>query len=208
VNHCELEARVRRSIRWIAVVVLLAPAVMQARQATPPSFQFVSIRKLPPAPCPPLELCLGNAVPSRAPATMNVLPGGRFEARNQTIENLARVAFGFDSVDPALGVVAETKYSSPLADRFDVTAVTDGEWSSPPSGRKVPGELRTMLRTLLEQRFKLKARVASGGRGRFYFTGRLPLQSFEPGTNVLNLEAYTRDGLPASASQEMRFEVY
>jgi len=49
--------------------------------------------------------------------------------------------------------------------------------------------------------------LKSGNRGRFYFTGQLPLQKLTPGTYVLNLEAYTRDGVPASASKELRFEV-
>jgi hypothetical protein len=75
---------------WRIVIGLLAAAgAVQAMQA-PSGFQVVSIRKLPPAPCPALEICIGNAVPSRDPATMTVLPGGRFEARNQTIENLLR----------------------------------------------------------------------------------------------------------------------
>jgi hypothetical protein len=49
--------------------------------------------------------------------------------------------------------------------------------------------------------------LTSGNRGRFYFSGQLPLASFEPGKYVLNLEAFTRDGVPASASQSMTFEV-
>ena len=49
--------------------------------------------------------------------------------------------------------------------------------------------------------------LKSSNRGRFYFTGQLPLQELTPGKYVLNLEAYTRDGVPASASQELRFEV-
>jgi hypothetical protein len=49
--------------------------------------------------------------------------------------------------------------------------------------------------------------LMSANRGRFHFKGTLPLQSFEPGTYVLNLEAFTRDGVPASASQQMTFEV-
>jgi hypothetical protein len=49
--------------------------------------------------------------------------------------------------------------------------------------------------------------LRSGNRGRFYFTGQLPLQSLAPGKYLLNLEAYTRDGVPASSSQDLRFEV-
>jgi hypothetical protein len=49
--------------------------------------------------------------------------------------------------------------------------------------------------------------LKSANRGRFHFTGQLPLQTLTPGKYVLNLEAYSRDGVPASASQELRFEV-
>jgi VWFA-related protein len=49
--------------------------------------------------------------------------------------------------------------------------------------------------------------LKSANRGRFYFKGSVPLQSFTPGKYVLNIEAYTRDGVPASASKEMAFDV-
>jgi VWFA-related protein len=49
--------------------------------------------------------------------------------------------------------------------------------------------------------------LSSTNRGRFYYTGRVPLGRFEPGTYTLNVEAYTRAGVPASASQQLRFEV-
>jgi VWFA-related protein len=49
--------------------------------------------------------------------------------------------------------------------------------------------------------------LRSASRGRFYYKADVPLQSFAPGTYVLNLEVFTRDGVPASASQEMAFEV-
>jgi hypothetical protein len=49
--------------------------------------------------------------------------------------------------------------------------------------------------------------LASGNRGRFYYTGRIPLASFAPGTYTLTVEAHTSAGVPASASQQLRFEV-
>jgi VWFA-related protein len=49
--------------------------------------------------------------------------------------------------------------------------------------------------------------LRTGNRGRFYYSGRVPLESFAPGEYVLTVEAYTRDGVPASASQQMRFTV-
>jgi len=106
-----------------------------------------------------LELCFGGSAPSRNPSSISALPGGRFEARNQTIENLVRVAYGFEQVDPRHGVVDGGALPSARVTRFDVTAVSDREWTNPPAGRQVPTELRTLLRELLENRFKLKARL-------------------------------------------------
>jgi VWFA-related protein len=44
-------------------------------------------------------------------------------------------------------------------------------------------------------------------RGRAYFNGKIPLDRLSPGEYVMTLEAYSRNGIPASASQELRFEV-
>lgn len=147
------------SVVAIAVIgMLFAPKVLAAQQAT--AFRQVSITRVRPAPCPPAAPCTGATAAQTAPSSISVLPGGRFEARNQTIENMARVAFGFEQVDPAVGVVAESRFSSPDADRFDIDAVADRPWTPAPAGWKVPGEFRELLRRLLRERFKLQARVA------------------------------------------------
>jgi VWFA-related protein len=49
--------------------------------------------------------------------------------------------------------------------------------------------------------------LTSGERGRVYLRGRVPLVRFVPGVYRLVIEAYTRDGIPASTSQQMEFEV-
>jgi uncharacterized protein (TIGR03435 family) len=46
-------------------------------------------------------------------------------------------------------------------DRFDVTVSTSQPWTTPPPGTTLPAELRTMLRTMLEDRFALQARVTT-----------------------------------------------
>lgn len=145
--------------RVLVAASLLASTGLLAQESPNPSFQLVSIRKVPPAPCPPQELCFGAAGPSRNPASISALSGGRFEARNQTIENLVRVAYGFEQVDPRHGVVDTAALPSARVMRFDITAVSDREWTNPPAGRQVPTELRTLLRGLLEHRFKLKVRL-------------------------------------------------
>ena len=127
-----------------------------AQQAA--AFHDVSITKVLPAHCPSAP-CQSVTAAQPTPSSISVLPGGRFEARNQTIENMARVALGFEQVDPVVGVVAESRFSSPQADRFDITAVADREWTTARPGEKVPSEFRELLRRLLEERFKLQARV-------------------------------------------------
>jgi VWFA-related protein len=49
--------------------------------------------------------------------------------------------------------------------------------------------------------------LVASNRGRVYYTGRVPLAGFDPGEYALTVEAFTRDGLPTSASQQLRFEV-
>ena len=49
--------------------------------------------------------------------------------------------------------------------------------------------------------------LRTSNRGRFYYTASVPLATFAPGKYVLAIEAYTRDGVPASASQQLEFEV-
>ena len=49
--------------------------------------------------------------------------------------------------------------------------------------------------------------LALSNRGRVYYTGRVQLAGFDPGEYVLTVEAFTRDGIPSSASQQVRFEV-
>jgi hypothetical protein len=49
--------------------------------------------------------------------------------------------------------------------------------------------------------------LRSGNRGRLFYTGRVLLETLQPGAYELTLEAYTRDGIPASGSQQLRFHV-
>jgi uncharacterized protein (TIGR03435 family) len=112
-----------------------------------PQFEFVSVRRSPTVSATPATGTAGTR------AGLLVLPDGRFEARGQTLESLARVAFGFEDV---ARVQATAVWMS--NDRFDVTASTDHRWTTPPTGT-VPAELRSMLRALLEDRFALMARV-------------------------------------------------
>jgi uncharacterized protein (TIGR03435 family) len=149
------------SYRLLLVASCLAIPTFLGAQATEPSFQVVSIRKAQSAPCPPTVLCVGAVGPSTVPTTMDFLAGGRFEVRNATLENLVRVAFGFEQFDRRAGMVDMGRLPSARVTRFDITAVADHEWTTPPPGQQAPAELRTMLRRLLEARFDLKTRTVT-----------------------------------------------
>ena len=132
---------------------------------------------------------------------VTVLPGGRFEARNQTLENLVRLAYGFERLNPHDTVKTPAFSSWIAADEFDVTATMDGEWTTPPAGETVPTELRGLLRTLLEDRFDLKARVET--RPVSVYALRLANQAGSPGPGLRPaandcLSAHSRSPRPAS----------
>jgi uncharacterized protein (TIGR03435 family) len=89
---------------------------------------------------------------------LTVLGGGRFEARRVSLEDLVRVAYGYEHRDPRHGVI-DSNVSWAARDLFDVTAAIDGDWTKPPAGDRIPAELRLLLRGLLEDRFALKASI-------------------------------------------------
>jgi uncharacterized protein (TIGR03435 family) len=125
-----------------------APVLRAAPEAT--TFELVSVRRA----ATPKPASVRTPVP---PGEFRILPDGRLEARGQTLANLARIAFGFDAIDPRGDLVQAANWM--WNDRFDVTASKGQPWSTPPSATSVPAELRTMLRTMLEDRFTLHART-------------------------------------------------
>jgi uncharacterized protein (TIGR03435 family) len=134
----------------ICTSALLCGLFVHALAAQEPTYEFelVSVKRSSDS----------TAVDAPQPRpSVTVAPGGRFEARRQTVADLARVAFGFEQVDPATGLV-EVRSKVASSRRFDVTATSADDWTAPPPGTDVPTELRAMLRALLEDRFKLKAR--------------------------------------------------
>ena len=55
--------------------------------------------------------------------------------------------------------------------------------------------------------FRDEQMLAATNRGRVYYRSGVPLARFTPGKYLVVLEAYTRDGIPSSASQQLEFEV-
>ncbi len=136
----------------LAVVVAIAASTLTGAAQSPPSFQFVSLRRT--APAAPTT----GPVTAASRAMLTVLPGGRFEARGVTLDDLVRVVYGYEQRNPRHGVI-ESGVSWTTRDTFDVTAAIEGEWTRPPTGQRVPAELRLLLKGLLEDRFALKARI-------------------------------------------------
>lgn len=74
-------------------------------------------------------------------------PGGRFIATNQTLRDLIPFAYGLPQTSAGFRVLGGPKWID--EDRFDITAKVDGSWT--------PQQMSDMLRTLLADRFTLKA---------------------------------------------------
>jgi uncharacterized protein (TIGR03435 family) len=143
-------------------------------QDAAPAFQLVSVRRATAPTAAPTCVSaatvavMGNLVSGLPPCvqgSISALPGGRFEARQQTVETLARVAYGFEHISPNHGVVVS--FGLARNDLFDVTAIANEEWTTPPDSEEVPPELRTMLRAMLEERFQLKARIVTKKAGAY-----------------------------------------
>jgi uncharacterized protein (TIGR03435 family) len=136
----------------LAAAVPATTGLVASKAVNGQAFELVSVRRSA-APAPPSP---GAGVPR---GEFRLIPDGRVEARGQTLADLARVAYGFEQVDPKSGVVDADPWM--WTTRFDVIAAAGQPWTTPPSGSKVPSELRTMLRAMLEDRFRLQARIVT-----------------------------------------------
>lgn len=121
-----------------------APAPAPAPQAAPPAlaFEVASIRPSNPTPDP--------ANPLAAVALMLPQPGGRLAARNMPLRMLIMAAYELRQDAQLAGGPAEL-----LATKYDIVARTEGGTTI---GTK---ELPQLLRTLLAERFMLKAHTES-----------------------------------------------
>lgn len=138
----------RRRLSLAAIVCVVTFDNLDPLQAQEPAFEFISIRKAPSTE--------GSVPGSRS--IVRALPGGRFEAKNVSVEELVRVAYGFERMDPRRGLVETPRFFGEGSARYDLTAARNGEWSKPAPGEGVPSELRLMLQTVLRDRFGLKVR--------------------------------------------------
>src|SRR5262245_40139561 len=82
-------------------------------------------------------------------------PGGRFLARNMTLRSLVAIAYGTPQPLPTFRVLGGPGWSD--SDGFDVEAKTVGEFPDTQGGPGFSNSGELMLRTLLAERFHLKA---------------------------------------------------
>lgn len=86
------------------------------------------------------------------------LPGGRFVATNMPLRNLLRIAYGNASIfRPQEQIVGAPGWAD--SDRFDIDAKAAEEFK--PDADGIVREHLAMLRSLLEETFKIKARLES-----------------------------------------------
>jgi uncharacterized protein (TIGR03435 family) len=82
-----------------------------------------------------------------------ILPGGRIEVTNLPLRMLIRMAYGSENIQTAGQIVGGPGWIG--TDRFDIVAKAEGDPGLDAQGR--PTRLITMLKALLEERFKVKA---------------------------------------------------
>ena len=131
--------------RWFALVIAVGAGVTPAglvRAQTPPAFaafDIVSIRR--------------NADPQspRYTTTRN----NRDMALNQTTKDIIMLAYGFERLAPAFVQGGPGWIES---ERYDIEAIAPQVIPNPPPGSNVSPELRTMLKAMLADRYKLSAK--------------------------------------------------
>lgn len=103
-------------------------------------------------------------------------PGGRFLARNMTLRSLVGVAYGTPQPLPTFRVVGGPSWSD--SDGFDIEAKTIGEFQDTQGGPGFSNSGELMLRTLLAERFRLKAHIE---------TKNLPIYAMVPARSDASL---------------------
>jgi uncharacterized protein (TIGR03435 family) len=159
-----------RSVKWFGAAgigIVTWCAVAAPRAETPasqdrPAFEAATIRE--------------NKEPGMGGGRQQRLPGGRFVATKFPLRGLLRIAYGNatifrpdDQMEGVPGWVDSMK--------FDIDAKAAAEFTADPDG--IVREHLRMLRTLLEDTFKIKGRVERRERPIYELT-RLSADSFGP----------------------------
>ena len=145
----------KKAIRWMACLgAVLTVGLMchPLAQGVGPRFEFVSIRRVPTT-CPAFSL--NTRCAPEPPSDIRILPGGRLEATNQPVISLIAVAY---EVEARLARYLSGGPSWVRNDRYDVIGF--GGFDGPAGGATASESgVRDRLRTLLEERFRLRVRV-------------------------------------------------
>jgi uncharacterized protein (TIGR03435 family) len=125
---------------WIAGVTVGLSAQDQAPPSAPassdePRFEVASVKKTGPD-----QPMLGR---------FGMMPNGRFNVPGMPLSSLITMAYGIQRFQ----LVGGPGWIN--SDRFDINAVSDGPFQPTPPG--TPNRMQLMLRTLLKERFALKA---------------------------------------------------
>ena len=132
----------------LIAAALLAPAGSTASGQSPPSSAG--------AERPAFEVASVRQNKAGTGQSQRRLPGGRFTATNMTLRALIRLAYGNASLfRPDEQIVGGPGWID--GDRFDIEAKAAAEFVPDPDG--VTRQHLAMLRTLLEDRFRLAARM-------------------------------------------------
>jgi uncharacterized protein (TIGR03435 family) len=129
------------SLIAIASTVFAAASPVASRTMTaqtPPAFDVASVRQ---------------NTSTGGPRIWRFHPGGRFTATNMPLRALIRIAYGHDTIRINAQMDGAPRWVD--TDRFDIEAKAEGEIPADPDGVSRQG--LAMLRTLLEERFKIKA---------------------------------------------------
>ena len=137
-----IRRRAARVALALTALCLLTPPFVRARGAQPaaPAFEVASIRP--------------NAA-TTGPRNWKFHPGGRFTATNLPLRALIRLAYGFDTIRLPAQMTGGPDWID--SQRFDIEAKAAEPVGAGPDG--IPRPLLAMLRTLLEERFKVRAHI-------------------------------------------------
>jgi uncharacterized protein (TIGR03435 family) len=142
----------------IAAIVLLAGRDGSvSAQAPPRQFEFVSVRQVPPL-CGLFEVSLRCERQTPAGSSWRAFAGGRLEVTNHRAIDLVRVAYGLERFDPRY-VSGGPRWME--RQHYDVIALTGADGQPGQRGNELTTQVRSMLRVLLEDRFKLRVRVVT-----------------------------------------------